>query len=537
MIADLYQGLQLSHHLFGNMKRLFTCFLWILLTQTSLTSQAQTLENQLRDFSESEVHEQLHLQLSESVVGAGESIWFQAAIINVDSTKELSRVVYLELFNRQQKVVARGVYPASYGIATGQLALPDSLAGGWYQLQAYTQYMRNSYSTNYFSQPMLVINTDLSNPSLPLSNSQPSLQLFPEGGNWVSNQENNVVALAYADFSGEGRLDVLQTFDSSVVAQTAINNGLGEFNFSPLADTSYVARLITSDTIYYSIPQAQSDSYSLQVSIARNHLEIKGQTQTFSEGAFLAIRTDNNLLHYQPIEQNPFSLDLLVSKMRGLVEIAILDTKAKTLARRLIYLHPENNQLSLNLSTQTVSPRENVSVTINSDTNIDQNNLSIAVRKLYSPKYPISVPLLDQFGLSELLIPEGVSAPQWINRWLVTQTAPWLSWSDMLTPKPSLQQFAKEDEMLLITGQVQTSQPINEGDRVLLSIPGDDPYFEYSAIAEDGTFAIPVSRVYGSPNSILQYQSATDDQPQSIQWTIDSVFASSAPDFFYPPYS
>jgi len=538
MTAALYRELLLNDLLFGNMQKLPIYVIWILLIHVSLLNQAQTLEDQFKRYSESEVGEQVHLHLSESIVGAGEAIWFQATITNTDSAGDLSRVVYLELFNRQEEVVAQGIYQASYGIAPGQLMLPDSLAGGWYQLQAYTQYMRNGYSANYFSQPILVINTDLSNPSPKNNANEATLQLFPEGGNWIADQENNVVALVSADYSGEGQLEVLQEADSSIVARAVVNNWLGEFSFTPLADTSYVARFITSDTTYHSVPNVQSDNHFLQVSIAGNTLEIDGQAGT--EGTVLAIRSDNELLHYQPVDQAPFSLRLPVAAMRGLTEVAVLNAQAKVITQRLVYLSASNNDFSLNVSAQTVSPRQEVNVALNPNVNVGQTELSVTVRKLHFPTYPLSVASLDHFGLSEVLLPEGVSArqaPQWINRWLVTQTSPWPRWSDMLAKKSRAQPFVQEDEMLLITGKVETSHPFNEDDRILLSIPGDDPYFEYSSIGQGGEFAILVSRVYGSQSSILQYQSATDDQPQNIQWTIDSVFAASPPNFIYPSYS
>ncbi|MEO0332858.1 MAG: hypothetical protein AAF223_14445 [Bacteroidota bacterium] len=143
------------------MKKLGFFLIWTLSTLIPMLSEAQTSAPQLGNYSE----EQIHLQLSESIVGVGESIWFQANISNTDSTSALSRIVYLELFNQQQIAVVQGTYQASFGIATGELSLPDSLGGGWYHLRAYTQYMRNGHSRNFFIQPILVANSDLNKPS------------------------------------------------------------------------------------------------------------------------------------------------------------------------------------------------------------------------------------------------------------------------------------------------------------------------------------------------------------------------------------
>ncbi len=98
--------------------------------------------------------ERVHLQLSERVIGAGETLWFQGTLLGDPS---LSTVLYAEVLNRAG-VVVQGIFAVEDGVARGQLSLPDTLSGGWYQVRAYTQWMRNEGPTAFATRPLLVVN-------------------------------------------------------------------------------------------------------------------------------------------------------------------------------------------------------------------------------------------------------------------------------------------------------------------------------------------------------------------------------------------
>ena len=98
--------------------------------------------------------ERVHLQLSEHVIGAGETLWFQGTLRGDPSR---STVLYAEVLNRAGAVV-QGIFAVEDGVARGQLSLPDTLSGGWYQVRAYTQWMRNEGPSAFATQPLLVVN-------------------------------------------------------------------------------------------------------------------------------------------------------------------------------------------------------------------------------------------------------------------------------------------------------------------------------------------------------------------------------------------
>lgn len=98
--------------------------------------------------------ERVHLQLSEPVIGTGEILWFQGTLWGGSPR---STVLYAEVLS-QAGAVVQGIFAIEDGVARGQLRLPDTLSGGWYQVRAYTQWMRNEGPAAFATQPLLVVN-------------------------------------------------------------------------------------------------------------------------------------------------------------------------------------------------------------------------------------------------------------------------------------------------------------------------------------------------------------------------------------------
>ena len=117
--------------------------------------------------------ERVHLQLSERVIGAGETLWFQGTL---QGDPSLSTVLYAEVLNRAGAVV-QGIFAVEDGVARGQLSLPDTLSGGWYQVRAYTQWMRNEGPAAFATQPLLVVNAYEDELSVPASGQRALAQL------------------------------------------------------------------------------------------------------------------------------------------------------------------------------------------------------------------------------------------------------------------------------------------------------------------------------------------------------------------------
>ncbi len=123
-------------------------------------------------YQEAPLAESVYLQLSEAIIGAGETLWFQGTLQGDEAT---SKVLYVELLNRQG-AVWQGIYPIKKQLAKGSIYLPDTLPGGWYQIRAYTQWMRNWGATSFWSAPLLVINPQDDTEGIDITQSEDSVE-------------------------------------------------------------------------------------------------------------------------------------------------------------------------------------------------------------------------------------------------------------------------------------------------------------------------------------------------------------------------
>ena len=89
--------------------------------------------------------EKAYLHLDNTSYFLDETIWFKAYVVRTDSSAltDLSRILYVELVSPEGDVVVQRKMELVDGQAHGELPLTGTLASGYYEVRAYTRYMRN----------------------------------------------------------------------------------------------------------------------------------------------------------------------------------------------------------------------------------------------------------------------------------------------------------------------------------------------------------------------------------------------------------
>ena len=101
--------------------------------------------------------EQVTLHLDRNICLAGETIWFKAwCFLNDGLEEELSKVLYVEIFDASQKVIVQEKYLLDNNKTEGSFRIPEDVVSQHYFLRAYTRYMRN-FSTDHFHYQQLTI--------------------------------------------------------------------------------------------------------------------------------------------------------------------------------------------------------------------------------------------------------------------------------------------------------------------------------------------------------------------------------------------
>ena len=132
-------------------KYLLTGLIGVLIFTSSLWAQIE----------ETYPGERIILHTDRDVYIAGESIWFKAYYLWEGSSEQrLSNVLYIELFNANEKSLAKSKFSIENGVAAGTIIIPDETPTGSYFFRAYTRFQRNFASEYYFTTRLFVIHPD-----------------------------------------------------------------------------------------------------------------------------------------------------------------------------------------------------------------------------------------------------------------------------------------------------------------------------------------------------------------------------------------
>jgi hypothetical protein len=147
--------------------------------------------------------EKVFLQTDKDYYFAGETIWMKAWCALEEAPSFLSRIVYVDLVDKQGKVVLKKMYLLDSLSSTGaDFDLPKSVPTGTYAINAYTMWMLN-FPEFLFKKNVLVYGEDhvAKVEARKAIKSGTSIQFFPEGGHIISGVANRV-AFKATDIKG-----------------------------------------------------------------------------------------------------------------------------------------------------------------------------------------------------------------------------------------------------------------------------------------------------------------------------------------------
>lgn len=105
------------------------------------------------------LYEKVYVHTDKSYYYPGEAMWFKAYLnYNYLPWRDsLSKVLYIELINPQEKIVLEKTLKIDSGFVHNDFILPDTLTQGNYFLRAYTNLMRNFGETGLFAKPIPIL--------------------------------------------------------------------------------------------------------------------------------------------------------------------------------------------------------------------------------------------------------------------------------------------------------------------------------------------------------------------------------------------
>lgn len=177
--------------------------------------------------------ERIYLQSDRNAYVTGENIFFKAYYF-LNGTFErdsVSRIVYVDLVDKNGQSQTSGKYPIENAMACGNLSIPPGLTSGYYTVYAYTKWMMNFNIDCFFSKKIFIINPDSEIKILKknLSDDENLLRNFYSKGGYPSADTNNKINNLKDKFQIETRLDkeiyhAREKVDIKLKIRTAFHN-------------------------------------------------------------------------------------------------------------------------------------------------------------------------------------------------------------------------------------------------------------------------------------------------------------------------
>ena len=329
--------------------------------------------------------EKVYLHFDKPYYMAGETMWFKGYLFDGTTHKidSVSRVMYVDLINETNgKTIASRVLNCD-GSTNGDIALPDSLEEGVYQIRAYTNYMRNYSEEFFFHQDFKIYQGSIKN-RLTDSNAQKmteaaDVQFFPEGGNSVIGLDSRIGFKAL-NILGKG-VDVegfvLDNAKDTVVAFRAEHLGMGIFNYTPESQKTYTAFVKEHDGKYrpYSLPYAHEQGFTMAVDNLSNKEKVKifiannsPKAADKSSEIIVVAHQRGQLVFMAKGNETQKSFGLSIPKNKipddGIVQITLMNAKGEPLCERLVF-NNQNKQINLKIIPDKANYKIREKVTAN----------------------------------------------------------------------------------------------------------------------------------------------------------------------------
>ncbi|MDB5125076.1 MAG: hypothetical protein JWP94_3205 [Mucilaginibacter sp.] len=311
--------------------------------------------------------EKIFLHTSQNVYLTGQTIWYKAYLMAYGKPSLLSRIMYIRLSDANGKLITQNMLPVKNSTAYGNINLPDSLPGGWYQLQAFTAWMCNFDKQDFFHQKIYIqnIHTPVNMVTGVTAGNIYHIDFFPEGGDLVDGNMCNIVFKATDENGMPVNVygDVLDNNNKSVATLETRHDGMGSFELEAAANTNYCVRVHFPDGSVQniSLPGIKKTGLSMRVNaMPASELEVKityaGQQKEYKD-IVVAAAQDNGTVVTYPLK---LSRGINVFSFKkddfspGIVRLTVFDESFVPLAERVAFIH-DKNMLDLSLSKDTLS--------------------------------------------------------------------------------------------------------------------------------------------------------------------------------------
>lgn len=514
------------------MKKIYTSFLilsCLLIFQINLQAQVlPQLEKAFNQYQKDAFREKIYVHTDRDFYLTGELLWFK--IYNVDASNRkpegLSKLAYVEVIDLNNNPILQAKISLTDGKGSGSFYIPISITNGHYKLRAYTKWMQNLGPEAFFEKQLTFVNPLSSPQEQKIASTNIDLQFFPEGGNLISEIDNNI-GFKVTGVDGKGvalQGVILNQKNDTVTRFQTLRYGMGKFTFKPQPNQSYkaIARATNGDIVIKDLPAAQQKGYAMDLSNPdADVLQLNVNTNVTTERVYLVVHNGEkiNLAVMGSVSGGKASFQIDQSKLNdGIAHFTVFNGDGQPVSERLFFKKPVY-KLNINASTEALQYANRKKVTINwSSTNQlnkeEYADFSMAVYRVDSLQSVDQDDIVSYFWLTSNL-KGNVEMPNYyltsdskesklaLNNLLLTQGWRKLVWNEILNKNKPTMQFLPEVNGHLISGKLtQANGAAKINTHVYVGIPSKRLQF-YSTLSDSsGNFLVNTKDLYG-PNEVV----------------------------------
>jgi TonB-dependent SusC/RagA subfamily outer membrane receptor len=353
--------------------------------------------------------EKTYLHFDKPYYAAGDTIYFKAYVTDpLNQLSSLSKILHVDFIGPIGTIEQSIQLRLNDGLAAGDLALPETIGGGYYRVRAYTNLMRNYDQDFFFDKHIYIANSVVS--SVPagrlpkktdnaertisntMSKSKIDVQFFPEGGNLISGVPCRIgfKATASDGLGVEVKGTVYNKEGKPVTSFISKHLGMGSFMLIPAAGENYNVSIEgINNKISADLPSVNDAGFLLSTDDTSprdiritiipgvlNH-QVRVNVVGQSGGTIYSFNTCK-------VEPKGFTISLPKDQFpEGITQFTLFSAEGEPLNERLVFIR-SGKELDLNLAVAQKHsfPRSKVNITLTAKDNFNQpiaGNFSVAV--------------------------------------------------------------------------------------------------------------------------------------------------------------
>lgn len=499
--------------------------------------------------------EQVSLETDRDIYLSGETIWFTAKI-NIENRQEaVSQIIYLELFNTDQKSLAQKKFRIKNGNVQGAFEIPSEFLSETYFLRAYTRYNKNFPVDYFFITTIEIINSRIGLPKKAIDY-KPDPVIFYSSKPLNNNRHR--INFIISEETQDDKNEVFLVANSKLQTKSKLlGNGWGELEFALSDSTEYSLAFIkpSKDTLFRKLDLNSINEYSIESGIPSNMLQLITVNQPKNiktspnevytiELINSKLRTFSNFAFTFSNNSFQFPTPQVITNTNGIYFILLKNSDDNIIAAHSIAIL---NKTEITFKTSTnkriFSQREKIHFSINTLDNTNIRNIGIKVipkgtelstlkklsQYISEPQLLLSY-LKTEFNPNNLSPEELRICMQIINSQLNTEPFRNLLYS----PTSKVMQWVPEIRDIGLSGSIvkRLSQEPVPSIPIYLSIFKEHPQIHIYSSREDGSFLFSLNNFERNQHVFL---CPLFNQQDEVELKIHTDFSPNFPNLISPP--